>query len=718
MDFQVINTEQAARMPGRRGVVYELDRPPYTRFRWDGNQMVDQAAVAVDSYYDGCFYDAKPGDLFAAVAAARLGAKVIVVASGEHIGGMLTGGLSATDIALSGYSGQVVGMAYKFYGEVAAEVGMRQEVFLRNGYAAPPRVVERVLRRWMASAGVRVVTNAPISSVVKPADIITSIVAGPYVIRARNYVDGSYEGDLAAAANCTMATGREANAKYGEFVNGVRDTAASPQLDPGVSPYVVVNDPQSGLLPGLQYGAAGVQGAASNDIMAFTYRLTLCQAADAAGTYAKLAMPEPDVYDPKMYEALGRHIEIKAAAAPAEWLTVKGTERSSDRALIVPLVGTTKVDFNSGSWAIGTNYVSPLCAEYATASHERRAEIRMLVKRWVLGWFKFLRTDPRVPAAMRADAALWGVPSDELNFVQLYVRAGRRLVGDFILTEAHCRNAQVFTDGVAVIYYELDSHVCRRFVENGVIYNEGFLSQACYTNGNPLPFRVMKPKVAECRNLLVTFAVSSTYAAFCSVRMEPISMALGEAAGIAVWLAAQRGIYVSDVVVSEVQFIQNRFRFNAPGGAVLAQDGAAPFNQGTATKVAGSGAWNVGTAVIVGHPAHTVNAAADAYIDFFPKLEESGVYDLFAFYVVKTDTARSSATPVEIYNANGQINLTLNQNSVSGATASTSGEGGNGVYLNRGTWLAGNPSTNKVRVKGAVGGAVIAMLMWLPVKQP
>lgn len=40
MRFQAITPEQVLRMPGTAGVVYELDRPPFTRYRWTGEKFI------------------------------------------------------------------------------------------------------------------------------------------------------------------------------------------------------------------------------------------------------------------------------------------------------------------------------------------------------------------------------------------------------------------------------------------------------------------------------------------------------------------------------------------------------------------------------------------------------------------------------------------------------------------------------------------------------
>jgi hypothetical protein len=46
----------------------------------------------------------------------------------------------------------------------------------------------------------------------------------------------------------------------------------------------------------------------------------------------------------------------------------------------------------------------------------------------------------------------------------LYVREARRLVGDYVLTEADCRLQRTVTDSVGMGSYHMDSHNCTRFV--------------------------------------------------------------------------------------------------------------------------------------------------------------------------------------------------------------------------------------------------------------
>jgi hypothetical protein len=59
-----------------------------------------------------------------------------------------------------------------------------------------------------------------------------------------------------------------------------------------------------------------------------------------------------------------------------------------------------------------------------------------------------------------------------------------------------------------------------------------------------IPYRAITPSASECSNLLVPVALSATHVAYCSVRVEPTWMTIGQSAGIAAALAAKEGVTV------------------------------------------------------------------------------------------------------------------------------------------------------------------------------
>src|SRR6266853_5342693 len=76
--------------------------------------LVLRAADVIEA--DICVYGGTPGGVAAAVQAARMGKTVVIAEIGNHIGGMTSGGLGATDI---GNKAAVGGIAREFYQRVA-----------------------------------------------------------------------------------------------------------------------------------------------------------------------------------------------------------------------------------------------------------------------------------------------------------------------------------------------------------------------------------------------------------------------------------------------------------------------------------------------------------------------------------------------------------------------------------------------------------------------
>ena len=93
-------------------------------------------------------------------------------------------------------------------------------------------------------------------------------------VRAKIFIDCSYEGDLMARAGISYTIGREPASQYGEPDNGVQ-CLDKHQFCDGVDPYVIPGDPSSGLLWGIMPEPMGNKGEGDNHIQAYNYRLTL-----------------------------------------------------------------------------------------------------------------------------------------------------------------------------------------------------------------------------------------------------------------------------------------------------------------------------------------------------------------------------------------------------------------------------------------------------------
>jgi hypothetical protein len=351
-------------------------------------------------------------------------------------------------------------------------------------------------------------------------------------VSARMFLDCSYEGDLMDAAGVTFTVGRESNSQYNETLNGAQ-VHKYHQFELPVDPYVVEGDASSGLLPGIEPDEP-VAGQGDRRLQAYNFRLCLTD-----NPNNQLPITQPADYDRSRYELLARY--LRAGFVPVF--------DKFDRLV------NGKVDMNNhGAFStdlIGGNHRFP------EASYQEREEIFQAHVSHIKGLLWFWKQDPDVPEAFQKPFQDWGWAADEFldcgGFSHaLYVREGRRLVGDVVMTEHHCTGAELVEDGVALAAYTMDSHNCQRFVRNGKVLNEGDVQ---FPSGPPYPisYRSLIPRRGECENLFVPFALSASHIAFGSIRMEPVFMILAESCVHAAALALRDGIAVQDVPYQQLE---------------------------------------------------------------------------------------------------------------------------------------------------------------------
>ena len=75
-----------------------------------------------------------------------------------------------------------------------------------------------------------------------------------------------------------------------------------------------------------------------------------------------------------------------------------------------------------------------------------------------------------------------------------------------------------------------------------------------------IPYRAIVPQERECRNLFVPVCCSASHIAMTSIRMEPVWMTLGEAAGVAAALALK-----DDLPVQRVDYAALRSKLRERG---------------------------------------------------------------------------------------------------------------------------------------------------------
>jgi len=506
---------------------------------------------------DICVYGGTAGGVAAAVQAARLGKSVVLAESSRHLGGLTSGGLGATDI---GNKAAIGGIAREFYHRIALHYAdtkawkfeSAQDYFEKHkgGQAAlssltgpdatmwtfEPHVAKNLLFIMLNEAKVPVYFEERLGAVKKTGGRITEIVMeNGRVYRAKMFIDATYEGDLMARAGVSFTVGREANAQYGETLNGVRAETPKHQFTVPVDPYVKSGDPSSGLLPFIQSGDGGKPGEGDRSVQAYNFRL--CYTKNPAN---RLPHTPPEKYDPAKYELLARYLEALVAA---------GRKPILDQFWNPIWMPNHKTDINNnGGFStdfIGANY------DYPNADYATRVRIWKAHEDYVRGFVYFLATSPRVPEPMRQEMQEWGPAKDEFLDTgywpsQLYVREARRLVSDYVMTEHNCRGLTTAEDAVGLGAYGMDSHNCQRIVKNGRVENEGDV-QVHGFSPYPISYRAIVPKAAECENLLVPICLSATHIAYGSIRMEPVFMILGQSAATAASLAMDAKVPVQKV---------------------------------------------------------------------------------------------------------------------------------------------------------------------------
>ena len=154
---------------------------------------------------------------------------------------------------------------------------------------------------------------------------------------------------------------------------------------------------------------------------------------------------------------------------------------------------------------------------------------------------------------------------------QLYVREARRMISDYVMTEANCRGQKVASDAVGLAAYTMDSHNAQRFVKDGRVWNEGDV-QARGFPPYPISYRSIVPRKSECENLLVPVCLSTSHIAYGSIRMEPVFMILGQSSALAAHLAIEGNLALQDVPYSKLQplLLQNAQILSWPASAAAA----------------------------------------------------------------------------------------------------------------------------------------------------
>ncbi|MFT5999420.1 MAG: hypothetical protein ACI81P_001878 [Neolewinella sp.] len=521
---------------------------------------------------DVVIYGGTSAGISAAIQAARLDKSVLIIEPTSRLGGLTTGGLGQTDI---GNKQAIGGISREFYGNIkrhyldAANWGWQLRSEYKDGgqtrsgknddtmWSFEPSAALKVYHEMLNNLDIAIVYNQQLdraTGVSKVSNTINSIsMKSGKTYFGEVFIDATYEGDLMAAAGVSYTVGREANAQYGESLNGVQRGKTGTTLQgtvsnnsvyhdfvEGVDPYIVKGDTSSGLLPFITEVAFETEGQGDKGIQAYCFRMTLTDHPEN-----RIPFKQPEDYNELDYELLFRNYE--AADGALEEMYSYGDK-------LVPWINSAmpnrKTDTNNQK-GVSTDFIGQNW-DYPEASYEEREEIVARHRRYQQGLMWTLAYHPRIPQKVKEKVSQWGTCKDEYEREdgwqqQLYIREARRMVSNYVMSQKNCEGIEVVQDPVGMAAYGMDSHHIKRYVNaKGYVSNEGNV-EAHVKAPFPISYRSIVPKKEECSNLLVPICLSATHIAFGSIRMEPVFMVLGQSSGVIASLAIEENKAVQEI---------------------------------------------------------------------------------------------------------------------------------------------------------------------------
>lgn len=434
--------------------------------------------------------------LGAAITVARMGVKVALLEPTNRLGGMIANGVSITDVRnparLSGLFAEFRQRVQAYYG---GGDGLRYEPWVANLLLKEMAYEEPNLDLYF---GVR-----PIRTLKRGKQVIGLIVEsvgeqGQSRFYAQIVIDATVEGDVAAWAGAKFRIGREPRTPEEPHAGGIYYDRLHDRLLPGST------------------------GKGDQRIQAYALMLTVKEYEEDRST------APPPGYNPDHYRL----------APPWEqsWAYLYGR------------VPNGKFEINQhphGSDLQEENY------RYPIASYEERQRIYERYKQHALGYLHYLQT---VQGKRNLDLAEDEYRDHDHVPPILYVREARRIEGLVLFQEMDVIRARERPrpDAIAIGDYPMDSHAVQKVTEPDPRHlGEGEYWLFQYTPWYQVPYGVIVPKGVD--GLLVASAVSATHVAYGTLRMEPVRMGLGQAAGAAAALSVLFHCQPSTLPVDQIQ---------------------------------------------------------------------------------------------------------------------------------------------------------------------
>ena len=267
------------------------------------------------------------------------------------------------------------------------------------GWLYESKVAELVLEEMLAEANVTILRGLKgLASATRSGTTLQTVTSDTGVVLAGGvWIDGSYEGDLAAVGGAEMVWGRESKAQYNESGAGRRPASLSYKQ---VSPYWA----DGSVIPHVSNAPLAPIGGADDRMQVYTFRLCIT---DSPGNRAPFTKPEG--YNASEWEFWRRlYLEKPPADLRAAGLGCIGPipNNYSD------CVGGACIKCDMLGMQHGTDMLNGAWL-YPNASTAEREQIREAHIQYMLGLLWFWSTDPAVGASLHKEMAEIGYCTDE-----------------------------------------------------------------------------------------------------------------------------------------------------------------------------------------------------------------------------------------------------------------------------------------------------------------
>jgi hypothetical protein len=488
-----------------------------------------------------------PAGIMAAIAAARSGMNVSLVEYHRHIGGLSTSGLGKSDIenknAIAGLFKEFTENILRYYTE---KYGADSEnvTKCKQGYYYEPSVAEQVFKAMLeAESTITVVTGYQLEKALTQQEKVRQLffvereTGKTRSWKAKVFIDATYEGDVYALAGAGYRLGRESKESFGEAHAG--------------KIFFDYND---------NIFLEGSTGEGDRHLPAYTYRL--CLTDDPANSYVMKTPPAG--YNRENYIGYFEDLREGRLGGPKVFREGHGYYKAHFDTMVRVFsfaeIPNRKYDVNTNPRPLGFPFPEENL-NYVESDWKTREKVFQRHRDLAMGLLYFIQNDEEVPEPHRILANQYHLPLDEFtdngHFPwQLYVREARRLKGEYTLTENDvtlregARRTTVFNDSIIAGEFPIDSFPCSKQPAPNKKVLEGYIGMfpiAAYQ----IPYRVLLPEVIN--GLLVPVAASTTHVAYSTVRMEPLWMGIGQAAGLAAALAIKNNIEPREVPTTQLQ---------------------------------------------------------------------------------------------------------------------------------------------------------------------